>query len=406
MMWVVFTAFILVAAYCEFRMFRLVSQAGVNQWVRYIYIGVTATVWAATLFVMLRMRWAGDIGNGFTRVAGVVMLLFLFNGVSKALYLLFYGLGRVAGKTRPMLRIGGILIGLTGLGILYGATVGRSALRVERETFLSQRVPPAFDGYRIAIISDLHTGLLIGQERLLTRVTDAVNRLNPDMVINAGDIVNYDYRELDGNVLGILSQIEARDGVYAVLGNHDLGIYVRDTVTNPSADNIERIAAAQRSLGWKVLCDSSALLVREGDTLSITGLGFPEELLHRSHKRLTPKLNISDAYEGLPSGVFNITVSHAPQAWESVTSVGRGDITVSGHVHSLQMKVSFGRCQWSPAAWLYDRWSGPYYEDGKLLYINDGIGYAMVPIRIGTRPEITLLELRRDEGNNIGSRFE
>ena len=165
---------------------------------------------------------------------------------------------------------------------------------------------------------------------------------------------------------------------------------------------------AQRSLGWTVLRDSSAILVRGGDSIALTGLSFPEELVHRSHERIERELDLSEAYAGLPEKLFGITLSHTPQAWHRIMAAGRGDLTLSGHVHSLQMKLRLGqKWQWSPAAWFYDEWSGPYADGERMLYVNDGIGYAMVPMRIGARPEITLFELRRSDGGDcIGGGIE
>lgn len=297
---------------------------------------------------------------------------------------------------------------LLGAVLLYGLTVGRSRIRVERVEVASSRLPAGFDGFRVAMFSDVHTGLLLGRDRVLRRMVDIINALDADVVVNCGDIVNYDYRELDGRVLEILSGIRSRDGVYAVLGNHDLGIYIRDTVAYPPQENVRHIVEAQRSLGWTVLRDSSAILVRGGDSIALTGLSFPEELVHRSHERIERELDLSEAYAGLPEKLFGITLSHAPQAWHRIMAAGRGDLTLSGHVHSLQMKLRLGqKWQWSPAAWFYDEWSGPYADGERMLYVNDGIGYAMVPMRIGARPEITLFELRRSDGGDcIGGGIE
>ena len=105
---------------------------------------------------------------------------------------------------------------------------------------------------------------------------------------------------------------------------------------------------------------------------------------------------------------FDIVCGTTPQAWHRIMAAGRGDLTLSGHVHSLQMKLRLGqKWQWSPAAWFYDEWSGPYADGERMLYVNDGIGYAMVPMRIGARPEITLFELRRSDGGDcIGGGIE
>ena len=80
-----------------------------------------------------------------------------------------------------------------------------------------------------------------------------------------------------------------------------------------------------------------------------------------------------------------------------LADAGYGDLTLAGHVHSMQMKLRlFGRA-FSPAQLLYTRWSGRYDEGGRTLYINDGTGYVVFPMRLGAYPEITLITLRRCE---------
>ena len=351
------------------------------------YIVLTVLLWLAVAGGVAYAFAGGDTAGWFMRAFGIVLVLFLFNGLAKLLFVLFGYIGRRTGRGRAMGITAAVCCVLLGAVLLYGLTVGRSRIRVERVEVASSRLPVGFDGFRVAMFSDVHTGLLLGRDRVLRRMVDIINALDADVVVNCGDIVNYDYRELDGRVLEILSGIRSRDGVYAVLGNHDLGIYIRDTVAYPPQENVRHIVEAQRSLGWTVLRDSSAILVRGGDSIA---------------------LDLSEAYAGLPEKLFGITLSHAPQAWHRIMAAGRGDLTLSGHVHSLQMKLRLGqKWQWSPAAWFYDEWSGPYADGERMLYVNDGIGYAMVPMRIGARPEITLFELRRSDGGDcIGGGIE
>lgn len=397
MMVALFLSFVLIAGCCEYYIWRLLQKRGECSLFRWLYGGITAAVWALTALCIIRFVSLADAGSAFTRFCGVALIVFLFNGIAKMVYAVMACIGMLTGKRGVAGTISWIVIILLAGVTLYGATAGRSHIRIEKETFVSPRVPPAFDGFRIALFSDVHTGLLIGRDRVLKELVETVNSLNADMAVNCGDIVNYDYRELDEDVLDILGGIKSRYGVYAVPGNHDLGIYIRDTVRYNPAESLQKIEAAQKSLGWSVLRDTSVLLVEGCDTISVTGLDFPVGLIRRSHARAAGTADISAVYREIPSSVFNITLSHAPQMWDAVKGAGRGDVTLSGHVHSLQMKISAGGWQWSPAAWFYDRWSGAYRDGCRLLYINDGIGYAMIPMRIGTRPEVTLITLRRSE---------
>ena len=83
-----------------------------------------------------------------------------------------------------------------------------------------------------------------------------------------------------------------------------------------------------------------------------------------------------------------------PQHWDEIVQDKLGDITLAGHIHAMQMKLPIGERGISPSQIKYKRWSGLYEQQGRWLYINDGIGYGMYPMRIGARPEITVIELK------------
>ena len=143
-----------------------------------------------------------------------------------------------------------------------------------------------------------------------------------------------------------------------------------------------------------MLDNETAYIRRGGDSVSLTGLSFDREWAEKRHSPDLPTGGIGAAYVGVPHSLFNITLAHIPQLRDDIVAEGYGDVTLSGHVHSMQMKLRVGRRGISPAAIRYRRWSGLYSEDGHNLYINDGLGCVLFPMRVGARPEITLLVLR------------
>jgi len=99
----------------------------------------------------------------------------------------------------------------------------------------------------------------------------------------------------------------------------------------------------------------------------------------------------------LDSAHFNIMLCHTPKVWETMSNhpaLQHIDLTLSGHTHAMQAKIAIKARQWSPAQWMYKYWSGLYEQDGRYLYVNDGLGYVLYPMRVGTKPEITLITLR------------
>ena len=386
--------FMLLSAAAEYVILKSGIPGMPKKWMRTAYTTATALVWIAFFGGIVLTVITTNFDPGIiARAVGASLVLFLWNGLCKIIGAIAVLANRKK-RNRTANVTAAILIFAATATILYGTTAGRRNIRTETIRIETDKLSQDSEGLRVALFSDMHTGVLPDRYDMIEEMVGKINSMDADIVINCGDIANYDYRELDERIVGTLSRIESRYGVYAVLGNHDLGIYIRDTVYLPPQQNIDTLTALQWNIGWHVLRNETVTIPAGHDTITITGLDYPAELVHRSHHRLSDTTDFSTAYAGVRDDLFNLTVSHAPQAWNDVKELGYGDLTVSGHVHSMQMKITLGKwLRWSPAALLYDQWSGRYDDNGHTLYVNDGIGCAMLPMRIGTRPEITLLEI-------------
>ena len=276
---------------------------------------------------------------------------------------------------------------------LYGMAVTRTDYEVRKIKIESPRLPKSFDGYRIVQLSDLHIGSMVNPEREVAEIVRSANAQNADAIIFSGDLIDIRHNELTPNITANLRRLNAKDGLYSVVGNHDRGVYVRDSINITPAYTTAQVIASEREMGWRVLDDESAYIHRAGDSISITGISFSEALQEKRHSSRLPEIDIKRAYKGVDSSTFNITISHIPQLWDRIVELGLADITLSGHVHSMQIKLPIGERGLSPSQILYKWWSGLYEERGRWLYINDGIGCAMWPMRLGVRPEITVVEL-------------
>ena len=290
-------------------------------------------------------------------------------------------------------RTGYVVAGAFVLFVLWGTTWGRTRIHVNRVEICSDRIPEAFDGYRFVQITDTHVGTLVRPERELTRLADSINALRPDAVFFTGDLVNIRAEELDDRIMTLLRRIEGP--VWSVTGNHDVGTYIKDSVRFPAADEAREVVARQRSMGWNLLEDTTAYLLPGADSISLTGLSFDPALRERRHDRDLPGTAIPSAYDGIPDSLYNITLVHIPQLWEQIVEAGYGDLTLVGHVHSMQFKIRPWGRGWSPAAWIYKHWSGSYEMGRHTLYVNDGTGYVAYPMRLGAWPEVTLFTLKR-----------
>lgn len=278
------------------------------------------------------------------------------------------------------------------VAMLWGATAGRTTLHVDRIEVCSPRLPAAFDGLHVVQISDLHVGTLVRPVQELHRLVDRIDELHPDLIIFTGDLVNIRSGELTPDILRELQRIAAP--VYSVTGNHDAGNYIKDTARQSAAASLAQVIERQAEIGWRVLQDTTVYLRRGNDSISLSGISFDPALHWQRHAADLHSESVGRTYAGVPDSLFNITAVHLPQLWQQIVDSGRGDLTLAGHVHGMQLKIRLFGHSFSPASWLYEHWSGPYAQQGRILYINDGIGCVGYPMRLGAWPEITSITLR------------
>ena len=277
---------------------------------------------------------------------------------------------------------------------LHGMAITRTNYVVNNVTITSDRLPASFDNYRILQLSDLHIGTMIAPETEISEIASICNSLQPDMIAFTGDLVDTRYNELQPSIKEALKQLKAKDGIYSILGNHDIVVYIRDSIRLTPKENTRRLIAAEQEFGWQVLDNQTEYIHREADSIAITGITFSQTLQEDRHSSDLSQVNLEDLYINTPKECYNITLSHIPQLWSNITSLHPTDLTLAGHVHAMQIAIKVGQWRISPSMLLYKRWSGLYSEQDKYLYINDGIGYTLYPMRIGARPEITLFELK------------
>jgi predicted MPP superfamily phosphohydrolase len=260
-------------------------------------------------------------------------------------------------------------------------------------------LPPAFEGFRIVHISDSHLGRWHSTKPLQRAIT-MVNSLDPDIIAFTGDLVNYSTSEA-WSYKEILSGLKANDGIFAVLGNHDYGDYMRWPSDEAKQENINKMFWLMNDLGWTLLENKHTSLYREGDCLTIAGTG------HYSTKAYIPdRADFKLALSGLPDACLLILLTHTPEALGSKEFQDQPiDLILSGHTHAMQLGLRIGGKSHSPAAFIYRHWGG-LYEPEELnretgyLYVNRGLGHIAFPMRIGMKPEITLITLTNRTGND------
>lgn len=316
--------------------------------------------------------------------------IFFFLFIAPKLVLTFFGLlGDLLHKCFHVARTPftglGLVVGLfSAFLVFYGAFVGRTRWDVKRVSYTSTKLPASFNGYRIVQLSDIHIGSWQGNEEAIRQLVDRVNAQQPDLIVFTGDLVNHRADELN-DFQDILSKLEAKDGVYSVLGNHDYGPYFHWKTPQEQADNLRSLKQKEKDMGWKLLNNEHVIIRHDNDSIALIGVENDGEPPFSQYADL-PK-----ATEGT-QGMFSILLSHNPTHWRrEVLPTSDIDIMLSGHTHAMQFIIGKS----SPSSLIYPEWKGMYYEGERALYVNIGIGYVGLPFRFGAWPEITVLTLRQ-----------
>lgn len=266
----------------------------------------------------------------------------------------------------------------------YGFFFGWRHLVVRSATCTSPLLPQAFDGYRVVQLSDIHIGTFLRNRSFVDKMVRAVNAQRPDLVVFTGDLVNVSAQEIIP-FQHALKQIQARDGVFSVMGNHDYCEYVEDKSESNIRKNQTVLRYLEQKIGWRLLMNEHVTLQRDGASIELVGV---ENI---SRPPFPDYGDLEKALEGTVAGTFKILLSHDPSHWRrDVLRNTDIALTLSGHTHAGQF--SLGR--FSPAKWAYSEWGGKYTEDGAMLYVSTGIG-GTVPFRFGAWPGIDVIQLKR-----------
>lgn len=394
--------------YYAFQAFRAFNQTKIGLW---LYILFHVTLFGTLIYFSINRKMSDFHFLGFQRTV-VVLFLLLVPKILLMLSLMTDDIIRifqywfssadssqsidVPSRRRVATWIGLGLVAIPFVGVLDGVLRGKYRYRVIRKTLFFDDLPEAFDGFTITQLSDIHSGSFDDIEKVDYGVKLALKQ-NSDVVVFTGDMVNDVADELEPFV-ETFAQLEAKDGMFAILGNHDYGDYA-DISREEKAASVAHLQEMQQQIGFKMLNNASHRIERDGQVLNIVGVE------NWGHASFFPKRgDLKKATAEVNPGEFNVLLSHDPSHFdhdlEDYDNVIHFDkkmhLTLSGHTHGMQFGVEIpGFIKWSPIKYRYPNWAGLYEQNDRKLYVNRGFGFLGFPGRVGIWPEITVLELKR-----------
>jgi predicted MPP superfamily phosphohydrolase len=250
----------------------------------------------------------------------------------------------------------------------YGVLVRRRWFRVvEREVRL-EGLPRAFDGLRIAHLSDLHVGTLTPKSWGM-RWAGAANAREPDIAVVTGDLVTSG-TEFAEDVAEVIGALRAKHGVYTSLGNHDY--------FGAEHEIIKAVAARSR-----VLRNEGLVIERGGEKLWLAAID----------DTWTRRDDLRAAMAGRPDGAPTVLLAHDPSRFDAAAEAG-ANLVLSGHTHGGQIAFPFLSRVLSLASLAHPYNVGFYRRGRSTLYVHPGLGTTGPPMRLGAAPEVTILVLR------------
>jgi predicted MPP superfamily phosphohydrolase len=263
---------------------------------------------------------------------------------------------------------GAALFASTGSMIGWGIVRGRHAFELCEVEVRIPGLPRVLDGYTIAQVSDIHAGFFVGA-RELDEGLAVVRRARPDLVAVTGDVVDFE-PNLAGMAGRRLADVGGRDGVVAVLGNHD---YYAD---GPG------VARALQAAGVDTLVNRGRV-IRPADGGGFALLGVDDRGSPK-HGGAGPRLDLALAM--VPADRPRVLLSHQPPTVDQWA--GHVALQLSGHTHGGQ--INPGSRLVNP---FFEYLAGRYFVRGTTLYVNRGFGTVGPPSRVGAAPEVTRIVL-------------
>ncbi len=311
--------------------------------------------WMAVLAAGAGYSWTGFIFYAFWcfLLVGAVSVLFHLAGT-----LTGFSLPSLSGRAATVAVLGAVLA----INI-YGYIDARN-VRVERFTLRTSKLPEGVERLRIAQISDVHLGLMVGRGRMAD-ILDKVKAQHPDLLVSTGDLVDGDIDSIRG-LPALFADFTPGLGKFAVIGNHEVYAGLSSSVQ------------AEQAFGFSVLRGEVQTV---GNTINIAGVDDPAAVPDGTKDETT-------LLKAAQNGLFTVLLKHRPDP----ESLGLFDLQLSGHTHYGQL-YPFRYF----AEMIYPYQNGPYFlGKGSVLYTSRGSGTWGPPIRVLAPPEITVVDIVRD----------
>lgn len=260
----------------------------------------------------------------------------------------------------------------TALSTAIGVVQATAGPKLKEVTIAIKNLPPAFEGYKIVQVSDLHVGGTI-RKPYVQNVVDIVNSADADLIALTGDFADGKVTDLRQDS-ALLADMKSKDGSYFVTGNHE---YYHDLFS---------WLPFYKSIGIEVLQNENRIIRRGEDALVIAGV------TDYSTRGLAPPegVDIARAGKDMPQDAVKVLLMHQPNQYKEAAAAGF-DLQLSGHTHGGQF------FPWTLVVpFFHNYFKGLNRFENLQIYISVGTGYWGPALRTFVPTEVTLITLRKE----------
>ena len=266
---------------------------------------------------------------------------------------------------------------------------------VERYDVTLANLPDEWHGRRVAVIGDTQVGMWLDNTATVRWVAERLAAEQPDAILLVGDFIYHGGSDPEERIRKVVRLLEPLTNTtiprYAVLGNHDYSV---TSSQGPAIaeDRARKLTDALASAGIRVLQNEAVALfvddVNGEEPLYLAGIGPHLPVKDRPHEALA----------AIPEGSPRLVMMHNPETFAAIPT-GGAPLAVAGHTHGGQIRLPFPTPEWSMLGLISegqvhtDGWIEEFGNPGNQLYVNRGIGFSIIPLRINCRPEITFFTL-------------
>ncbi len=285
-----------------------------------------------------------------------------------------------------------IVIGIVVLVLLCAIVFlhwSNKSIVITEHIYENEKLPKAFEGYRITQVSDLQSEYF-GQNQ--SNLIEKVKQTQPDIIVYTGDLLDRNHTEFDAARIAMEGLLSIAP-VYYVNGNHEMA--VEEAAMNAFYEELT-------AMGVEVLFDRAAYVEEDDEKLCLLGLSeytvFSCKGFVRDNSAPLDMDMLHDALHDLRRQAdeddFTVLLAHEPQYLPAYAEAGF-DLAFAGHAHGGQIRLPFTDGLYAPGQGILPKLASGVHKEGDMtLYISRGLGNSTFPFRVFNRPEIISVELK------------